>query len=133
MEKFRSKAKDRIEIEVNDEGETIVLTLSDQTVLPKLAALAKELQGKAKAYKPSGGTEYENAISAMEFNTELCETMKSRVDDIFGAETCRKVFGDILPGAECFAEFFDAIRPYYEQYSKKRLAKYNPNRTGDFR
>ena len=58
----------------------------------------------------------------------------AEVDALFGPDTCRKVFGDIVPGIELFDDFFTQLMPYFEEYGKERAAKlnkYNAARTGN--
>ena len=57
------------------------------------------------------------------------------IDEVFGAETCKKVFGDITPNPFMIADFFDQIGPIAEKYAngrtKELYEKYNRSRKGN--
>ena len=60
--------------------------------------------------------------------------MRDAIDKVFGEGTCRKVYGDILPSVEMHMQFFDALRPYFEEEAKRRqekMNKYSARRMGD--
>lgn len=130
MEKLRlvSYAK---EIEVNDNGDTILLQVEDQAIPRKLKKLVKTLEAKAKELD---GLDDEADIDIIEDkNYEMNLLAKAAIDDTFGVDTCKKVFGDIVPPIEKYIEFIEAISPYFEAYAKERaqkLTKYSANRVG---
>ena len=130
MEKLRlvSYAK---EIEVNDNGDTIILQVEDQAIPRKIKKLVKTLEAKAKELE---GLDDEADIDIIEDkNYEMNLLAKAAIDDIFGEGTCKKVFGDIVPPVERHIEFIKQIIPYFEEYAKERvqrLEKYNPDRVG---
>lgn len=121
-------------IEVNDNGEYIMLQVADQSIPAKVKKFAKAVE--VKAAKLSELTESENETdieAAAELAYELDVFAKASIDDIFGDGTCKKVFGDIVPPFEMYIEFIEAIIPYFEAYNKERvqrLAKYSANRVG---
>jgi hypothetical protein len=61
--------------------------------------------------------------------------LKDQIDSVFGADTCRKVFGDIVPSLDHVALFIEALNPYFDQYAKDRhkavKGKYNAGRKGN--
>ena len=54
---------------------------------------------------------------------EMCEELRSDVDDIFGKGTSDKVFGSINT-LEMFSVFFSAITPYVQKSRNKKMDKY---------
>lgn len=119
------------EIEVNDEGETIRLPLSDDGFVSRFYKLLKDVQNKGKEIV-KGGDEVPN-IATVDAIVDLSASVKSRTDELFGEGTCRKVFGDVKPSMDQFVEFFGLLVPYFEAYRDERLAKmskYGVQRTG---
>ena len=109
-------------IEVNDNGEVILLPVSDDSFLRGFYALIDEAQKKVADVKTDSG-------DIIEFD----RYMVNKIDGLFGAETCRKVFGEVLPGVDMILEFFSLITPYLEEYRRDRAAamsKYSAERRG---
>lgn len=101
-------------IEVNDEGEYILLPVGDDQFLRNFYALVDEAQKKAAEIQ----TDSNDILGSMDVIVAFDKYMMERVDGLFGAETCHKVFGNILPGVEMFLEFFTLLTPYLEEYKK---------------
>lgn len=130
-----------VKIEVNDEGEFITLPFGDQQFPSKFFALIEDFEARQEDYKKraeeidnSELPEMAKAKAGTKFNLEIHEYFKSEVDRIFGEDTCRKVFGNIVPGIELYADFFDQLKPYFEKFGKERAAKmqkYSPERAGN--
>lgn len=130
-------------IEVNDDGEYIVLNGNSTTLIPGFGRLKKSLeqkaalfQEKAEAIQSSGDlSEEDKLLKVLDLNHEIHKDITKDVDALFGEETCRKVFGkDIIPDSASFAEFFEAITPFLqeiEQEKVNRMSKYSPSRTGN--
>lgn len=117
-------------IEVNDQGEYILLPLSDDNFVVQFYRLMDDI--KVKSEDIAAETE-QSDIKTVEKIVEMEKDVKRKVDELFGAETCRKVFGDILPSMDLFVEFFGSIVPFLEEYKQARLAKmnkYGADRTG---
>lgn len=139
MEKIRIQRNVK-QIEVNDNGEFITLDFDDLNLpyryygmLKKLekdrvkfsAELAKKLKGK-----PSSICTEELVNAERELNIYF----RDAVDEVFGEGTCRKVYGDILPSLEMHMQFFDLLRPYFEEEAKRRqerMSKYSARRMGN--
>lgn len=121
-------------IEVNDNGDYIMLQVADQSIPAKLKKFVKTATDKLN--KLSELTESENETDteeAVDLAYELDVFAKASIDDIFGDGTCKKVFGDIVPPIEMYIEFIEAITPYFQEYAlnrAKKLSKYSPNRMG---
>lgn len=129
-------------IEVNDNGDYIVLNLNDSsfpdrffTMLDRVQAKTDQVEQEGKALQeryPQDSVDGMRALSAL--YRELYESVAAEVDGLFGPDTCKKVFGDIVPDIELFDEFFTQLKPYIEEFGKeraKRLSKYSAARTGN--
>ena len=130
-------------IEVNDDGEYIVLNFADQDFPVKFAKLVEyfetespKLIEKAKEINELDVTEAERVVAEAEFNLSFHLDMKRRIDALFGSDTCRKVFGDITPAFYLYGEFFEQIAPFFTEYAAQRdkllKSKYAP-KTGESR
>lgn len=131
MESLRIKKG--IEIEVNDNGDTIVLEVEDLTftdrfiaLLDKLDAVSEEIEGLTKDMTPE---------EVINFHREKMEQLIKDVDEFIGDDTCKKVFGEnVIPTVYAFIEFFTKLTPIISKYSeerdKKLFAEYSPNRKG---
>lgn len=139
MEKIRAVRSVK-KIEVNDDGEFIVLDFDDLELPYRYygmlkrfekdrAKFANELAQKLKG-KPADICTEELVKAERELNIYF----RDAVDEVFGEGTCRKVYGNILPSFEMHLQFFDALRPYFEEEAKRRqekMNKYSAKRSGD--
>lgn len=139
MEKIRA-VRNIKKIEVNDDGEFITLDFDDLNLPYRYYGMLKrfekerakftnELAQKLKG-KPTNICTEELVNAERELNTYF----RDAVDEVFGEGTCRKVYGDILPSLEMHMQFFDALRPYFEEEAKRRqekMNKYSAKRSGD--
>lgn len=144
MEKLRVSSLAK-KIEVNDAGEYITLNLDDQAFLPALMAIIDDFNAKMPEYQKRaealdaepGDTEelrFEKMRKALAYNLEIHQELKERIDGVFHDEACRKVFGDIVPPVDAYAEFFEQLTPYIQKYSQERarkMGKYSAARTGN--
>lgn len=128
-----------VKIEVNDEGETIILNFGDQSFPGRyydmLSRVQEKISGMEEEAKALDQTATDQAIrEKVTFTENICKYLVSEVDGLFGQETCRKVFGDIVPAPEYILEFLEALTPYFEKEVAKRQekrAKYSASRTGN--
>lgn len=129
-------------IEVNDNGDYITLNFGDHdfpnrffSMLDKVQEIAKKAEEKEQEIRSSyadGSMEQQRAIFS--FDCELHREIAAQVDGVFGPDTCKKVFGDIVPGIELYDDFFNQLMPYFEQFGKERaqrMSKYSAGRTGN--
>lgn len=134
-------------INVNDEGEYIELKFGDQAFPGRVFGLFDAFEAKRAEM-----LQQMDEINTREDETDtfgisrnqrdlltLIESthryIANEIDNVFGPETCRKVFGDIVPSLEHVADFINALDPYFQSYSKERekavKTKYNAGRKGN--
>ena len=129
-------------IEVNDDGDYIVLDFSDNSFPDRFFAMVDRVQARANEAVPEaekidaqhekGSEGYMRATAALWHKVH--EDIMTEIDGFFGPDTCKKVFGDIVPGIELYEDFFSQLTPYFEQAGKERaqrMSKYSANRTGN--
>ena len=116
-------------IEVNDDGEVILLPLGDDGFTRDFYKMLDGLQKKADAMK----VDENDIIGSMDRVAAMNAGLKAEVDKLFGAGTCKKVFGDITPSIDLMTDFFFQLLPFFEEYANKRtsrMSKYSAGRTG---
>ena len=131
MEQLRVKRG--IEINVNDNGDTIMIDVENALFmnrfvdfLDKLDEISKKIDALPKDI---------NDMDAVKFQAEEMEKMVADVDTFIGADTCAKVFGkDVIPTVFAMADFFSQLIPIVSKYADERNARimkeYSPNRRG---
>jgi len=129
-------------IEVNDDGDYIILNLNDSsfpdrffTMLDQVKAKTDEIERQEKELQ---GQYQQDSVDSLRARSALYrglhESVAAEVDGLFGADTCKKVFGDIVPDIELFDDFFTQLIPYIEEFGKERaqrLSKYSAARAGN--
>jgi len=129
-EKIRVNVE-KVELEVNDNGDIIVLPVSDERFIKRLYAFARDISEKSSEIDAVDKTNIEGQVKA---DIELHEMIKKEFDVLFGTDAYKKVFGDdIVIGAEYVFEFLNQVMPYFNDHIQKRverLNKYNANRVG---
>lgn len=144
MEKIRVNTGVK-RIEVNDNGDYIALSLSDNDFLNRFFTLYENSQKLANEYASSEAQiieKYQGAAETSEaclrevlsIYTEAGKSMMSEIDNLFGEGTCKKVFGDITPSFELYFDFFEQLTPYLQEFAKEktqRMSKYSAARTGN--
>lgn len=133
MERQKIRVSRGIVIEVNDAGETITMNVEDNMFLDRFCGLMDEFQAIARELE----SEEVRKMELRDHVTLLIERTKvlmKRIDDIFGKDACRKVFGDAVPGPYMIADFFDQLQPIAEKYMDERQKeiskKYSRTRRG---
>lgn len=139
MEKIRLQRNVK-HIEVNDDGEFITLDFDDLDLPYRYYGMLKKLEkdrvrfSKEMAEKFKDRSPEDIAEELVEAEFKMNIYFRDAVDEVLGAGTCRKVYGDILPSLEMHLQFFDALRPYFEEEAKRRqerMSKYSARRTGN--
>lgn len=118
-------------IEVNDDGEFILLPVSDDGFVLSFYRLMEDIKKRGNELSEEIGGE--ETVDSVEKIVAVEREIKQKVDALFGDGTCKKVFGDILPSMDLFVEFFGSLVPFLEEYKNERTAKmekYNAGRTG---
>ena len=132
MENNKININTGVTIEVNDNGDTIVARIDDavfidqfHTFLDKVEEVSKEIES----------LNTENDREALKIITEKTKKLMSVIDDLFGVDACKKIFGDIVPSGFAIAEFVEQLIPIFNNYTnarqKKISDKYNGNRKGN--
>ena len=133
MEKIRVKSENTYEIEVNDEGETIVFNLDDIELPLKLEKTVEELskiQQRIKAQqqiiknKQDEHGKYmltKNELELAKLLKEAYSEQRKALDNFLGAGACQKIFGDINY-MTMFDDLFKALDPHFEKMGIKQNA-----------
>lgn len=131
-------------IGVNDEGDYIELSVNDKNLTERFADLLKWMdeEGKNLEEKGKGLVEKHGNVPLMETDAEgkriintpvVCDVIKEetdlyrrcceKIDYVFGADTCRKVFGNVVPDEVLIWEFFEQMSTVLEKMSAERGEK----------
>ena len=129
-------------IEVNDDGDCIVLNFSDSSFVDRFFAMYDRIRKRADEAVPqakeidaqyqAGSEDHIRAGAALYRN--LHEDIAGEIDGFFGPDTCKKVFGDIVPGIEHYDDFFQQLMPYFKEFGEERavrMSKYSAARMGN--
>lgn len=139
MEKIRLQRNIK-RIEVNDNGDILELDFDDLNLPYNFYAMLKKFETdrvrftKELAEKLKDNSDGENMDALITAERELNIYMRDAIDKVFGEGTCRKVYGDILPSVEMHFQFFDALRPFFDEELKRRqekMNKYSARRMGE--
>ncbi len=114
-------------IEVNDQGECITLNLGDFSFLSRLLSLIQEFGASAEKISSKvtelSGTHPEQLAELADLNLSACNSIKQRVDDVLGPDTCKKVFGDCTPGIPDFTDFFSQLMEIVKRFTREQAEK----------
>lgn len=131
-------------IGVNKEGEYIELSVNDRGLYERFAGLMNwfEIQqeimdGRGNELAKKYGNEpimekdeegnvnvnTEAVLDVIKTETEFYRECCVKIDEVFGAECCRKVFGNIIPDSDLIGEFFEKITPILQTMSEERGEK----------
>lgn len=131
MENKKIRVSTGVTIEVNDNGETIVARIDDANFVSGFYDLLDFME---RTQNEIESTEHETDREKLNFVTDKTQDIMSQIDLLFGADTCRKVFGGTIPSAYAIADFFDQLLPIFEDYANERQRKisekYNRSRKG---
>lgn len=122
------------EIEVNDQGDTIICNFGSQEFYAGFTDLVENLE-KIQHYVSGSEFKAKPEREQLQIMIDKTHGIMRDIDAVFGAETCKKVFGDITPNPIMIADFFDQISPIAEKYAngrtKELYEKYNRGRKGN--
>lgn len=115
-------------IEVNDSGEYITLDLYDIGFMGSVLGLIKEFEDGAKSLSAQAeAASRESVYEIRELarkSEEECGKLAARIDEVFGADACRNIFGERTPGIYELADFFGQIGELIKKYRDERIEKY---------
>lgn len=135
-------------IEVNDEGECIEFSIVNNDFFRAFFDLLRwfdEQEGRKEIKEMEensdkvvldgeGEINYDAANGVLDIRDKISGEACEKIDNIFGAESSRKIFGNIIPDMYMIADFFEQIAPLIDKYQKERSQtinkKYNKNRKG---
>ena len=125
-------------IEVNENGDCITFDARDQGFMDRIMNLLKEFYAKKEEYDAKiekiqempGDTKEQQiarASAALEFNSSVCNWMAEQINAVFQDDVKQKVFGDITPTGEAWAEFMYQLAPIVQAArveQSERVRKY---------
>lgn len=135
-------------IDVNDAGECIEFSVVDGRFFRAFFDLLqwfdeqearkeiKEMKEQRDKVVSDDGNKinYDAANSVLDIREKISKEACEKIDNIFGAEASRKIFGSIIPDMYMIAVFFEKITPFIEKYAKERNQsinkKYSKSRKG---
>lgn len=129
-------------IEVNDQGDFITLNFGDASFAKRFFEMLDRAEARTKAALPDAqaleakisrdSKEYLQATA--DLWSKVHEDIRDEIDAFFGPDTCRKVFGGIVPDIALYNDFFDQLMPYFQEYANahaERAKKYSADRQGN--
>lgn len=133
MENKKLRVNTGVKIEVNDEGDVIVARLNDNQFIERFHDIVETME-KVSEDMESEEMKNKDGRAQLDVVNEKTRDIMSDIDGLFGTDSCKKVFGDIIPSAYALADFFDQLIPIFEEYSNEKqksiAAKYNRARKG---
>lgn len=135
-------------IEVNDSGEYIEFSIvsndffraffdllrwfDEQENRKEIAEMEEQ---KDKVVSEDGEKiNYDAANNVLDISDKISMEACEKIDNIFGEEASRKIFGSVIPDMYMIADFFEKISPLIEKYQKERNQtidkKYSKSRKG---
>lgn len=115
-------------IEVNDSGEYIVLDLYDIGFMGRILDLIKEFEDGAKSLSAQAETASRESVDEIRElarkSEKECLKLAAKIDEAFGADSCRKIFGERTPGIYELADFFRQNGELIKKYGDERTEKY---------
>lgn len=122
-----------IVVEVNDNGDTITVNAEDQGFIDKFFGLNENLE-KITAEIQTEELKKKSEREQLHYMIDKTKEIMEGIDQLFGEDACRKVFGEIIPNPYLIADFFEQLTPIAEQYMNERQkiisAKYSNKRKG---
>lgn len=129
-----SNVPGRKTVEVNDSGDTIVLELGSLKFMGELLAIFKEFGEGAKTISAQLESADERSLDEIskiaEQADEVCAKIAAKVDGLFGDGTCRKVFGNTVPGIYELTDFLGQVGELIRKFGaesaeiNQKIAKY---------
>ena len=122
-----------VTIEVNDAGECIVARLDDNSFTDRFYDILDTME-KTSVLLDEAEENGKDEREQLTIVTDRIKKVMQDIDNLFGADACKKVFGDIIPSGYAIADFFDQLLPIFEEYANEKqqkiLSKYSNKRKG---
>ena len=122
-------------IAVNGDPEkVIVFNPTDVVFVERFYQLMGQAEQKAEEYKvrarvleavkdrDANGLPL-NIKERLDLLRDSCGYMRTQIDDVFGAGTSQKAFGDAMT-LNMFEQFFDGIKPFFQKARVSKIAEY---------
>ena len=120
-------------IQVND-NEYITFDSRDRAFMDGLLELVQDFEEHQAEYQAQSDKiaampvstpqeQVARALAASKFNAEICGKLRERIDSVFHDTVCKKVFGDIEPTLDTYAEFFFQLTPLIRSAQAERQEK----------
>lgn len=118
----------------DDPNRVIVFNPSDVAFAERFYRLIGEFQDKQAEYQRRAEELEQNAVvnengipsnlaESLALLREACEFLRAKIDDLFGAGTSEKVFGDAL-SLDAFEQFFEGITPFVQTARSDKMTRY---------
>ncbi len=122
--------KSSLRISVNDAGDVILIPIEDTQFIEDFFNML-EVFSEANEKIRSKASNLEGVEQVKPIKEEI-KGMMAELDRIFGEESCKKIFGNIIPTPYAMAEFLDQMVPILQKYTNERQSKiaekYSKNR-----
>jgi hypothetical protein len=79
--------------------------------------------------KSDGNGVPEDFKKIVDFSHEVCQNIYTIIDEVFGADTSKLVFGESF-NFEMIRQFFDGITPYIQKARSEKINRYTNKQTG---
>jgi hypothetical protein len=125
-----------IRLQINDTDDVLEFNPTDILFAEKYYQIYSEFQSKQQEYLErsakldadkdkldENGVPY-NFLQGIELVKEVCGYMSEKIDWLFGAGTCRILFGGAM-SIDMISQFFEAITPYIESARNKKVVAYS--------
>lgn len=122
----------KVEVEVNDAGESIVLNFDDCTFIDNFFGIADSLEKTSEFF--NGEFKEADDREKLKVVKEKMQGIMDDIDKLFGEESCRKIFGNIIPTPFLIYDLFDQLIPIIKEHTNERqnriAEKYSNKRKG---
>lgn len=126
METKKLRVTTGIKIEVNDAGDCIVANVQDNEFVDKFYKLIELMENTSKELRSVkvDTDDFEESRKGFELIKEKTNVVLKGIDDLFGPDTCKKVFSGIeCPNGYAIEEFFEQLVPIFQEFADERQKK----------
>lgn len=123
-----------LKVEVNDNGDFIVVPIEDNGFLDRFYKLVEVADKIGDEVDSININDEDHVKDTIDFIREKSIELMNALDELFGENSCKKIFGDIVPSGYAFADFFGQLIPVINEYrdnkEKELSSRYSKNRKG---